>query len=84
MHVVVIGYEDAQIVDIIGDALVTCLKYVHYHDRTWLSHTVLQIDPHVDDQFLVVNVDSMFDGSLAPVIKGVQGMQIDGALAVVE
>lgn len=81
--VVVVGYEMAQILDHYGDAFRGVpITYVHQREQVGLGHAVLQTEPHVDGQFVVLNGDNVFGQSVRPAIERARQDGVDGALLV--
>lgn len=62
--VVVVGYRGGDVVAHYGDAYRGVpVRYVHQRERKGLAHALLQADPHVEDDFLLVNGDNVFDAN---------------------
>jgi len=81
--IVVIGYEGAQIVDRFGDSFADVpITYVHQREQLGLGHAVLQAEPHVDGDFLLVNGDNVFAGSVGPAVERARNDDVDAVLAV--
>jgi len=81
--IVVIGYEGAQIVDQFGGSFADVpITYVHQREQLGLGHAVLQAEPHVGGDFLLLNGDNVFADSVAPAVERVQHDEVDAVLAV--
>ena len=81
--VVVVGYEMDAIVSHYGDAFRGVpITYVHQRERRGLGHAVLRAEPHVDGQFVVLNGDNVFDGSIRPAIECARQEGTDAAVLV--
>lgn len=64
--VVVVGYHAEAIIDRYGDAFDGIpITYVHQRERLGLAHALLQAEPHVDDDFVLLNGDNVFRANLA-------------------
>ena len=68
--VVVVGYRGDDIREYYGDSFDgTPLSYVEQHERRGLAHAVLQAAPLVEDEFVLLNGDNVFDADLSPVVR---------------
>ena len=83
--VVVVGYEMDAIVSHYGDAYEDLpVTYVHQRERKGLAHAVLQAEPHVDGQFVVLNGDNVFAGGTGEALERAAEPSVDAALLVEE
>ena len=63
--VVVVGYHAEAIIDRYGDAFETIpITYVHQRERLGLAHALLQAEPHIDGDFVLLNGDNVFRANL--------------------
>jgi glucose-1-phosphate thymidylyltransferase len=63
--IVVIGYRGDDIVDHYGDSFAgVSLTYAEQAERLGLGHAVLQAEPYVTGDFVVMNGDNVFDADL--------------------
>lgn len=64
--VVVVGYRAEAIIDRYGDEFDGIpITYVHQRERLGLAHALLQAEPHIDDDFVLLNGDNVFRANLA-------------------
>ena len=83
--VVVIGYRGEQIVDQYGDQYEQVpIQYVEQPEQKGLAHAVLQAEPEIDGDFLVLNGDNVLGCSLEPVIQTQDSPAVDATLLVEE
>ena len=83
--VVVVGYEMAAIMDHFGDDYRGVpITYVHQREQRGLGHAVLQAEPYVDGQFVVLNGDNVFAGSVRPAIERAREEPVTGVVLVEE
>jgi glucose-1-phosphate thymidylyltransferase len=68
--VVVVGYRGEQIREYYGDAFEGIpLSYVDQDERLGLAHAVRQAAPLVDEEFVLLNGDNVFDADLSPMVE---------------
>jgi dTDP-glucose pyrophosphorylase len=68
--VVVVGYRGEQIREYYGDAFEGIpLSYVDQDERLGLAHAVRQAAPLVDEAFVLLNGDNVFDADLSPMVE---------------
>jgi glucose-1-phosphate thymidylyltransferase len=83
--VVVVGYRKEQIMAYYGDAYEgTPITYVHQRDQLGLGHAVLQAEPHVDDDFILLNGDNFFHADLGAAVDRQQSADVDAVILVEE
>jgi glucose-1-phosphate thymidylyltransferase len=83
--VVVVGYRGEEIRDHFGPAYDgVSLSYVRQDEQAGLAHAILQADSVVDDDFLVLNGDNVFGGSLEGVAATHRGSSADVTVLVEE
>ena len=82
--VVVVGYESELIVDRYGDAYEGVpITYAHQHEQLGLAHALVTAEPYVDDDFVLMLGDNVFEANLGDVIdRRAEGA--DAALLVEE
>jgi glucose-1-phosphate thymidylyltransferase len=67
--VVVVGYKKDEIIDRYGDSYRDLeLEYAHQAERDGLAHAVLAAEPYVDDPFVVLNGDNVYNADLSSVV----------------
>ncbi|MFU8866414.1 UTP--glucose-1-phosphate uridylyltransferase AglF [Natronococcus sp.] len=83
--VVVVGYQKEQIIERYGDAYEGVpITYAHQREQLGLAHAILQAEPHVDDDFVLMLGDNVFRGNLGDVIKRQHEERADAAFLVEE
>ncbi|AGB39010.1 sugar phosphate nucleotidyltransferase [Natronococcus occultus] len=83
--VVVVGYRKSQIVDRFGDTYRDVpITYVHQRERTGLGHAVSLAEPYLEEPFVVLNGDNVFDGRIDPAIERVRSTGAEAAVLVEE
>ena len=82
--VVVVGYASDLIVDRYGDAYEGVpITYAHQHEQLGLAHALVTAEPYVDDDFVLMLGDNVFEANLGDVIdRRAEGA--DAALLVEE
>ncbi|ELY55729.1 sugar phosphate nucleotidyltransferase [Natronococcus jeotgali] len=83
--VVVVGYRKAQIVDRYGDAYRDVpITYVHQRERRGLGHAVSLAESRVEEPFVVLNGDNVFEGGIDPAVERVRSTDAAAAVLVEE
>ncbi|NKE34971.1 sugar nucleotidyltransferase [Natronococcus sp. JC468] len=83
--VVVVGYRKAQIVDRYGDAYRDVpITYVHQRERRGLGHAVSLAESRVEEPFVVLNGDNVFEGGIDPAVERVRSTDAEAAVLVEE
>ena len=83
--IVVVGYKAEQIIDRFGDAYRDVpITYTHQREQLGLAHAILQAEPHIDDDFMLMLGDNVFRGNLADVANRQQEERADAAFLVEE
>jgi glucose-1-phosphate thymidylyltransferase len=83
--VVIVGYEMEGIVSHYGDEFRGIpITYAHQREQKGLAHAVLQAEPHVDGQFVVLNGDNVFADGIGPAVERASEPEVDAALLVEE
>jgi glucose-1-phosphate thymidylyltransferase len=81
--VVVVGYRKADIIDRYGDEYRGVpITYVHQREQLGLAHALVQAEPQVDDDFVMVNGDNVFRANLASVVDRHRERDADATLLV--
>jgi glucose-1-phosphate thymidylyltransferase len=83
--VVVVGYKAEQIIDRFGDEYEGIpITYAHQREQLGLAHAILQAEPYIDDQFMLMLGDNVFRGNLADVTNRQYENRADAAFLVEE
>ena len=83
--VVVVGYKKEQIIDRYGDAYEGVpITYAHQREQLGLAHAILQAEPHVEDDFMLMLGDNVFRGNLGDVVNRHREERADAAFLVEE
>jgi glucose-1-phosphate thymidylyltransferase len=83
--VVVVGYRKEQIIDYYGDSYNGVpITYVHQEDPAGLADALLQAEPEIEDDFMVMLGDNVFRGNLETVVQRQQEQRVDCAFLVEE
>jgi glucose-1-phosphate thymidylyltransferase len=81
--VVVVGYMADAIEEKYGDEYCGApITYAHQSERKGLAHALMQAEPHVDDSFLLMHGDNIFDPSARADILSVVRSGADATLLV--
>lgn len=68
--VVVVGYQKEQIIERYGDEYEGIpITYAHQREQLGLAHAILQAEPHVDDDFVLMLGDNVFRANLADFVN---------------
>ena len=83
--VVVVGYLQEKIIEKYGDEYREIpITYTHQREQLGLAHALLQAEPHVDDDFVLMLGDNVFRGNLGDVVNRQQEDRADAAFLVEE
>ncbi|AEH36971.1 UTP--glucose-1-phosphate uridylyltransferase AglF [Halopiger xanaduensis] len=83
--IVVVGYQKEQIIERYGDAYEGVpITYAHQREQLGLAHAILQAEPHVDGDFMLMLGDNVFRANLADVVNRQQEDRADAAFLVEE
>jgi len=83
--IVVVGYRAEQIIDRYGDEYRDVpITYAHQREQLGLAHAILQAEPHVDGDFMLMLGDNVFRGNLGDVTNRQQETRADAAFLVEE
>ena len=83
--IVVVGYKAEQIIDRFGDEYAGVpITYTHQREQLGLAHAILQAEPHVDGDFMLMLGDNVFRGNLGDVTRRQREDRADAAFLVEE
>ncbi|WP_265108285.1 UTP--glucose-1-phosphate uridylyltransferase AglF [Halosolutus halophilus] len=83
--VVVVGYQKERIIERYGDEYEGVpITYAHQREQLGLAHAILQAEPHVDHDFVLMLGDNIFRGNLGDVINRQREERADAAFLVEE
>ncbi|EMA69045.1 UTP-glucose-1-phosphate uridylyltransferase [Halorubrum aidingense JCM 13560] len=83
--IVVVGYKAEQIIDRYGDEYDGIpITYTHQREQLGLAHAILQAEPHVDGDFMLMLGDNVFRGNLGDVASRQKEDRADAAFLVEE
>ena len=83
--VVVVGYESEEITERYGEEYDgRSVVYVHQEERKGLAHALLQAEPYIDDDFLLMHGDNVFAPSARENLRSVVRSDADATLLVEE
>ncbi|RYJ13710.1 sugar nucleotidyltransferase [Halogeometricum borinquense] len=81
--VVVVGYLKERIIERFGDEYRGVpITYTHQREQLGLAHALLQAEPHIDDDFVLMLGDNIFRGNLGDVVRRQQESRVDAAFLV--
>jgi len=83
--VVVVGYKKEVIIDHYGDAYEGIpITYSHQRNAKGLAHALLTVEDHIDDDFMLMLGDNIFDANPEDVVKRQREDRADAAFLVEE
>ncbi|MFB6107493.1 MAG: UTP--glucose-1-phosphate uridylyltransferase AglF [Haloplanus sp.] len=83
--VVVVGYRKQDVISHYGDEFRGVpITYTHQREQKGLAHALLTVEEHVDDDFMLMLGDNVFDANLADVVKRQREDRADAAFLVEE
>jgi len=83
--VVVVGYKKQKIMERYDDEYHGVpITYAHQREQLGLAHALLQAEPHVDDDFVLMLGDNVFRANLGDVVNRMQEDRADAAFLVEE
>ena len=83
--VLVVGYMKEKIIERYGDEYEGIpITYAHQREQLGLAHAILQAEPHIDDDFMLMLGDNVFRANLGDVINRQQEARADAAFLVEE
>ncbi len=82
---VVVGYRKEDIIEYYGDSFDGVpITYAHQREPTGLAHALLTVEEHIDDDFMLMLGDNIFQANLADVVRRQQEERADAAFLVEE
>jgi glucose-1-phosphate thymidylyltransferase len=83
--VVVVGYKKQNIISHYGDEFEGIpITYAHQREQKGLAHALLTVEEHIDDDFMLMLGDNIFNANLADVVNRQQEDRADAAFLVEE
>ena len=83
--VVVVGYRKQDIISHYGDEYEGIpITYAHQREQSGLAHALLTVEEHIDDDFMLILGDNIFDANLDDVVKRQKEDRADAAFLVEE
>ncbi|NHN48717.1 sugar nucleotidyltransferase [Halostella sp. JP-L12] len=83
--IVVVGYKKEQIIERYDDEYRGVpITYAHQREQLGLAHALLQAEPYVDDDFVLMLGDNVFRANLGDVVRRQQEERADAAFLVEE
>nr|ABQ76017.1 glucose-1-phosphate thymidylyltransferase [uncultured haloarchaeon] len=82
---VVVGYRKEAIIEHYGDEFADVpITYAHQREQTGLAHALLTVEEHIDDDFMLMLGDNIFEANLHDVINRQHEDRADAAFLVEE
>ena len=82
---VVVGYQKQKIIEFYGDTYEGVpITYCHQREPLGIAHALLTTEEHIDDDFMMMLGDNIFDANLADVVSRQQEDRADAAFLVEE
>ena len=83
--VVVVGYLKEEIIDHYGDEFDGIpITYTHQREQKGLAHALLTVEEYVDDEFMLILGDNIFQANLEDVVRRQREARADAAFLVEE
>ena len=83
--VVVVGYMKEEIIQHYGDEFDGVpITYTHQREQNGLAHALLTVEEHIDDDFMLMLGDNIFEANLEDVVKRHREDRADAAFLVEE
>ncbi|MFC7157884.1 UTP--glucose-1-phosphate uridylyltransferase AglF [Halomarina halobia] len=83
--VVVVGYRKEDIIDHYGDSFDGIpITYCHQRETKGLAHALLTAEEYIDDDFMLILGDNIFEANLADVVRRQSEERTDAAFLVEE
>ncbi|MFC7047195.1 UTP--glucose-1-phosphate uridylyltransferase AglF [Halobacteriaceae archaeon GCM10025711] len=83
--VVVVGYRKEDIISHYGDEFSDVpITYAHQREQNGLAHALLTVEEHIDDDFMLMLGDNVFQANLADVVRRQREDRADAAFLVEE
>lgn len=82
---VVVGYKKEKLIEYYGDSYDGVpITYAHQREPQGLAHALLTVEEHIDDEFMLMLGDNIFDANLGDVINRQHEDRADAAFLVEE
>ena len=83
--VIVVGYLKESIIDHYGDSFEGIpITYTHQREQKGLAHALLSVEEHIDDDFMLMLGDNIFQANLQDVVRRQREDRADAAFLVEE
>ncbi|QLG27395.1 sugar nucleotidyltransferase [Halorarum halophilum] len=83
--IVVVGYLKETIIEHYGDSYDGIpITYAHQREQKGLAHALLTVEDHIDDDFMLILGDNVFEANLGDVVQRQQEDRADAAFLVEE
>ncbi|QLK27060.1 sugar nucleotidyltransferase [Natrinema zhouii] len=83
--IVVVGYRKEKIIERYDDEYRNVpIMYAHQREQLGLAHAILQAEPHIDDDFMLMLGDNIFRANLGDVVNRQREDRADAAFLVEE
>ena len=83
--IIVVGYMKEVIIDHYGDAYEGVpITYTHQREQKGLAHALLTVEEHVDNDFMLILGDNIFQANLQDVVRRQREERADAAFLVEE
>lgn len=83
--VVVVGYRKQNIIDYYGDVFDNIpITYTHQREQSGLAHALLTAETHIDDDFILMLGDNIFNANLQDVVRRQQQDHADAVFLTEE
>ena len=83
--VVVVGYLKERVIEHYGDEFDGVpITYAHQREQKGLAHALLTVEEHIDDDFMLILGDNIFQANLEDVVRRQQEDRADAAFLVEE
>ncbi len=83
--VIVVGYLKEKIIDHFGDEYRDVpITYTHQREQQGLAHALLGVEEHIDDDFMLMLGDNIFNANLEDVVRRQREERADAAFLVEE
>ncbi|QGX94820.1 sugar nucleotidyltransferase [Haloplanus rallus] len=81
--VVVVGYRKQEIIEYYGDEFKDIpITYTHQRKQKGLAHALLTVEDHINDEFMLMLGDNIFQANLEDVVRRQQEERADAAFLV--
>ncbi|MFA9428401.1 UTP--glucose-1-phosphate uridylyltransferase AglF [Natronorubrum sp. A-ect3] len=83
--VLVVGYLKEEVIDHFGDEYRGVpITYTHQREQKGLAHALLTVEQHIDDDFMLILGDNIFQANLEDVVRRQEEERADAAFLVEE